>query len=306
MGRYSYKPIITSFNNNKLEEDKYDFIQKYKDSLTTGEIIIDLFNYEIYIANNGLEYPVSTTSETKKDIINYIENEEGPLGILSKNDLLTIKSDDNTEANIIRKEEKIEDMLNDIKKFNKACLDKIDEDENKLKRTNREIENWYDDLSKYTMKKVYSSDAEGSNIIKLIYNILCKYIELYKRAENISNSITKLKNLKIEDAFNDYNDKLKKLFRILVNNEVAINQKLNISEIKDKDGNYITPDYSYNISFNGLGNEEYNNVIIDKFNEIRNISECIPTKYATLDNNTITLSLKSVKKEVKKDETTTN
>jgi len=255
MARFIYKPLVTYFPGNtpeETEENKLNFIQAYKDSLTSGELLVDLYNYEIYVANNGLEYPIPSTPELKEEIIKWIESDEGPLGSLSKNDLLNIKSDDSSEANIARKKEKVQSMIKEVELYHKACQEKIDEDLNTLRRTNREVEVFYDNLSSFTRKMAYTSNADNSEVAKVVYEVIAKYIELYKRLLNILKFTDYLNQTDIlTNLEKEQNEKLKDIFAEIVNNEVAINTKLDRSKIKDND-TYKKPNMSFELNLNNI------------------------------------------------------
>ncbi|HQL12150.1 MAG TPA: hypothetical protein PK507_03970 [bacterium] len=299
MSRYIFKPLVTYFPGKTPEEteaNKWDFIQAYKDSLTSGELLVDLYNYEIYVANNGLEYPVPSTPELRSEIIKWIESDEGPLASFSKNDLLNTKSDDASEANIARKKEKIKSMLIEVEKYNKACKEKIDEDENTLLRTEREIDNWYESLSRYTRKNVFSSNASGAEICKSTYWVMAKYIDLYKRLRNIINFINVIDETPIDTS--KYNDELKEIFHELVNNQVAIDDKLDKSMLYDN-GKIKVPNYEFSLSFNAPKTTE-TNVVQSKLDDIRKIADDLGdnAKFETkVTNNNDILTIKVKKKE---------
>jgi len=299
MSRYIFKPLVTYFPGKTPEEteaNKWDFIQAYKDSLTSGELLVDLYNYEIYVANNGLEYPVPSTPELRSEIIKWIESDEGPLASFSKNDLLNTKSDDASEANIARKKEKIKSMLIEVEKYNKACKEKIDEDENTLLRTEREIDNWYESLSRYTRKSVFSSNASGAEICKSTYWVMAKYIDLYKRLRNIINFINIIDETPIDTS--KYNDELKEIFHELVNNQIAIDDKLDKSMLYDNN-KIKTPNYEFSLSFNAPKTTE-TNVVQSKLDDIRKISDDLGdnAKFETkITNNNDILTIKVKKKE---------
>lgn len=189
MGRYVYKPLLIRFDAKPgdidYEEKKYDFIQAYKHSLMSGELFVDLYNYDIYVANNGVEYPVPATMDIKKEIIDWIESDEGPLASLKKNDILDTKTNNTSEATITRKKEKIKNLIKTIEDYKKACEDKIFEDENTLLMTQREVETWFKNLSGYALDKAYSGGTDKSDIVKIVYSVLCKYINLYERLINV-------------------------------------------------------------------------------------------------------------------------
>ena len=148
MGRYVYKPLVTYFEGDP-EEKKFEFIRAYKDSLTSGELLVDLYNYDIYVANNGMEYPVPSTPELKKEIIDWIESDEGPLGSYQVNDLINSQVDKDSPSNIENKKERINNLLNQIELYKKECTKQVDDNENMIKRIDRETDIWYNDLSKY-------------------------------------------------------------------------------------------------------------------------------------------------------------
>jgi 5'-deoxynucleotidase YfbR-like HD superfamily hydrolase len=250
MARYVFKPLITYFSGDP-EEKKFDFIRAYKDSLTSGELLVDLYNYEIYVASNGMEYPIPSTPELRQEIIDYIESDDGPLGSLSKNDLLNTESDDSSEANITRKKEKLESLMEEVKKYNEACIEKINSNENSLKRINRETANWYNNLSRYVYKQMYTSNVDGSEIVKVAYNIINKYIDLYKRLYYIDIFMENFNNDRqaITAKLNEFKKEAKDLFVEIANNQAAVNQKLDKSEIMDSSNNYKVPEYTFNIDF---------------------------------------------------------
>jgi len=254
MPRYSYKPLVGYFPGKTPEEteaSKYDFIQAYKDSLTSGELLVDLYNYEIYVANNGLEYPVPSTPELKKEIIEWIESDNGPLGALQKNELLNEQTDDPSDSTLKRKKIKLQLMINQVEAYNKACKEAIDADLNKVERVNREISNWYENLASFTKKLVYSKNMSGNEVEKVAYMVTAKYIDLYRRMLNIFNFIKSMgvtTEIDPEDIIENYDKTIKDIFHELVNNQISIESKLDITEIKDKDG-YKVPDYQFNVRF---------------------------------------------------------
>ena len=299
MSRYIFKPLVTYFPGKTPEEteaNKWDFIQAYKDSLTSGELLVDLYNYEIYVANNGLEYPVPSTPELRDEIIKWIESDEGPLASFSKNDLLNTKGDDASEANIARKKEKIKLMLAEVEKYNKACKGKVDEDENTLLRTDREIDNWYESLSRYTRKKVFSSNSSGAEICKSAYWVMAKYIDLYKRLRNIINFINNMEDHPIDTS--QYNDELKEIFHELVNNQVAIDDKLDKDKIMTN-GKVKIPNYSFGMSFDAPKTTT-NNEVYNKLNSIKRLNDDLGdnSKFSTsITNNNDRIIINVKKKE---------
>lgn len=276
MSRYIYKPLVTYFPGETPEEteaNKYDFIQAYKKSLTSGELLVDLYNYDVYVANNGLEYPVPSTPELKKEIINWIESDEGPLASYSKYDLLNDSGKDPTESSIARKKAKADLMFKEVEKYNTACNEKIKNDENTLLRIEREVDIWYNNLADFTKKKVFSSNSDGTESVKVIYMIITKYYELYKRLRNILNYLITLKanETKINDELAAYTDSLKEIFVTLVNNQKAIESKLDKDEINIFDGK-DTPDLTFDFRFNAP-TQSIDNPLHTKLTEIKRVSE---------------------------------
>lgn len=293
MGRYIYKPLVTYFDGD-TEEKKFDFIRAYKDSLTSGELLVDLYNYEIYVANNGMEYPIPTTPELKEEIIKWIESEEGPLGMYSKNDLINSQVDKDSPSNIENKKERIKNLLTKIEAYKKACMDEIAKNENDALRMDRETQKWYNDLYQYTYNKVYTNNTDGSEIVRSLYEILLKYADLYRRIKNIEKVIEEIDKTDIDDS---YKTKIQEIFKRIVDNSVAIKKKLDKSKIHDGI-KYKTPDYSINFNFNknlytndGKSYSDIDDKLVNQSDKLisnitresRVASESIETKDITVD-----------------------
>lgn len=241
MGRYIFKPLIYS------EENREEFLEKYKESLQTGELLVDLKDYDIFISNAGLEYPIPVTSEIRKEIIEWIESEEGPLAQYKQNELLTESTDDTTEANIQRKKELIENLKKEIDRYRKLFTDNTDDTENSLMRINRECNYFYRDLSSYTLTMVNDIDSYKNDVKKIINEILLRYLDVHRRFKKVKQKIYSIDNMvnNIEDKFED---SLKEDFKKTINMGVSLNSKID-KELLEKE----LPTYEATIQFNTSG-----------------------------------------------------
>lgn len=224
MGRYIYKPLIAYFDGDS-EEKKKEFLEKYKESLKTGELLVDLYNYDIYVSNSGLEYPIPVTSEIREEIINWIESEEGPLSQYKINGLINEKSTDSSESSLIRKQELIESLKNKIIEYQNAFIGNTSEDENILKRTLRECQYFYKDLGNYTLTLVNGSPNYETDNKRIYGEIVVKYFSLFERFKKlrarVNSQINTLNNLS-----NEIYPILNEKYREVVNMGVSLNSKL--------------------------------------------------------------------------------
>jgi len=63
-----------------------EYLEKYVNSLKTGEILVDPDNHDVYITEEGLNIPLPKTSELRKEIIDFLSNNTE--GIKLKNELV--------------------------------------------------------------------------------------------------------------------------------------------------------------------------------------------------------------------------
>lgn len=70
MGRYIYKPILLKYSPGNEEEYKREYIK----SIESGELLVDLSNYDLYVTEEGIELPIPSTKKIKDEIINFINN----------------------------------------------------------------------------------------------------------------------------------------------------------------------------------------------------------------------------------------
>src|SRR5699024_3405608 len=63
LGRFHYSPI-----------DYKDYMNKYFNSLQTGELLIDFEGADIYVSEEGYNIPIPSNKKLKDDIIKYLEN----------------------------------------------------------------------------------------------------------------------------------------------------------------------------------------------------------------------------------------
>ena len=283
MGRYIFKPLIYS------EENREEFLEKYKESLQTGELLVDLKDYDIFISNAGLEYPIPVTSEIRNEIINWIESEEGPLAQYKMNELLTEKTDDTTEANIKRKKELIENLKKEIDKYRKLFSDNTDDTENSLMRIDRECNYFYRDLASYTLTMVTDMNSYIKDVKKLINEILLRYLNAYRRFREVKQKIYSITNTidNINNKESNFEESLKEDFKKIINMGVSLNSKMDKSLLSDDK----LPTYEATLKFK-FPSSEHNDGSIVAVNE--NIDP-----YGTIkvennkDDNTVTYTIKS-------------
>lgn len=70
MGRYVYKPITTNYDPT----DENQYLENYIKSIKSGELLVDLSNYDLYVTEEGVELPIPITKNLKKKIINFINS----------------------------------------------------------------------------------------------------------------------------------------------------------------------------------------------------------------------------------------
>lgn len=280
MGRYIFKPLIYS------EENKEEFLEKYKESLQTGELLVDLKDYDIFISNAGLEYPIPVTSEIRNEIINWIENEEGPLVQYKMNELLTEKTEDATEANIKRKKELIENLKKEIDKYRKLFSDNTDDTENGLMRINRECNYFYRDLASYTLTMVTDMDSYIKDVKKLINEILLRYLNAHRRFREVKQKIYSIKNT-IDNIEPTFEESLKEDFKKTINMGVSLNSKMDKSLLSDDK----LPTYEVTLKFK-FSSSDHNDGSIVAINEDIDPNGTIEVEN-NIDDNTITYTIKS-------------
>jgi len=71
MGRYIYQPIIME----KYSDQEY--LKRYKQSIQTGEMLVDLQNYDIFVTEEGIELPIPITRNLREIVMSYIRSLKG-------------------------------------------------------------------------------------------------------------------------------------------------------------------------------------------------------------------------------------
>lgn len=98
MGRYIYQPIIMTNYSDQ------EYLKRYKQSIQTGELLVDLQNYDIYVTEEGIELPIPITKNLREVVMDYIRS---------------IKSDFNTRyMYLLRYADNIRKLKEEIDKLN--------------------------------------------------------------------------------------------------------------------------------------------------------------------------------------------
>lgn len=75
MGRYVYQPIILRNAPDGYQEE--EFIKNYFKSIKTGELLVDLRNYDIFVTEEGIELPIPVTRNLREIIIGFVKSLKG-------------------------------------------------------------------------------------------------------------------------------------------------------------------------------------------------------------------------------------
>lgn len=233
MNRYVFKPLsvyLNHENEDECENSLKEFLIKYKESLSTGEMFVDLTTYDIYIANNGLEYPIPIIKELRELCIEWIESNDNPLNILLK-----LNIDENSNS-ITSKIEKIDELMKKIKEQENE-LKKSDDYLNQYSRINHEVKYFYKNLSNYINNRIKRKYQIQLNLEKKIDNFYKRYIDLEKRYIGLLSRFESLEHEKL-----NYEYLLKYLedeinIQDIINMSVESNVKLDKEEISDNPPN---------------------------------------------------------------------
>lgn len=178
MSRYVFKPLTFYLDPNNRFAMK-EFLDLYKKSLESGELFVDLREYDIYIANNGIEYPLPIIKTLREEVIKWIESDENPINILSKLD--SNKDDKKRFDTIEAKREKIKELMETIKESEKQLKDSVDDNLNTLMRTEREVRYFYTNLSAYLLghsKELTSLEKDIGKVTTISLKEMLEYYEL--------------------------------------------------------------------------------------------------------------------------------
>ena len=197
MSRYVYKPLTFYIDPNNKFAMK-EFLELYKNSLESGELLVDLREYDIYIANNGIEYPIPIIKTLREEVINWIESEDNPINILSK---LDNGSDEKKRFDTIKaKTEKIKELMKSINESENKLKNNIDDSVNTLMRAEREVRYFYTNLSSYLLSHSNEITSLEEDIGKIVTVAIGKMIEYYDSLQSIYNKL-------INYTFDDKNTK---------------------------------------------------------------------------------------------------
>ena len=64
MARYKYLPMTKS-----------QYMEKYINTLKTGEILVDLRDHDVYVTEDGYNIPIPSTKGIRDQVINFLEND---------------------------------------------------------------------------------------------------------------------------------------------------------------------------------------------------------------------------------------
>lgn len=197
MSRYVYKPLTFYTDPNNKFAMK-EFLELYKNSLESGELLVDLREYDIYIANNGIEYPIPIIKTLREEVINWIESEDNPINILSK---LDNGSGEKKRFDTIKaKTEKIKELMKSINESENKLKNNIDDSVNTLMRAEREVRYFYTNLSSYLLSHSNEITSLEEDIGKIVTVAIGKMIEYYDSLQSIYNKL-------INYTFDDKNTK---------------------------------------------------------------------------------------------------
>lgn len=197
MSRYVYKPLTFYTDPNNKFAMK-EFLELYKNSLESGELLVDLREYDIYIANNGIEYPIPIIKSLREEVINWIESEDNPINILSK---LDNGSGEKKRFDTIKaKTEKIKELMKSINESENKLKNNIDDSVNTLMRAEREVRYFYTNLSSYLLSHSNEITSLEEDIGKIVTVAIGKMIEYYDSLRSIYNKL-------INYTFDDKNTK---------------------------------------------------------------------------------------------------
>lgn len=197
MSRYVYKPLTFYIDPNNKFAMK-EFLELYKNSLESGELLVDLREYDIYIANNGIEYPIPIIKTLREEVINWIESEDNPINILSK---LDNGSGEKKRFDTIKaKTEKIKELMKSINESENKLKNNIDDSVNTLMRAEREVRYFYTNLSSYLLSHSNEITSLEEDIGKIVTVAIGKMIEYYDSLQSIYNKL-------INYTFDDKNTK---------------------------------------------------------------------------------------------------
>lgn len=185
MGRYIYRPVSIDFENSTYESIK-NFLNKYKESLKKGELLVDLHNYDIYISNNGLEYPIPVTSTLRKEIIEWIESEE------KFNESL---KDSQNQMNLKKKKEILNQLMTKIIEYQEYLKENSSDSLDRTLNLEREVKYFYTNLSEYVLSQIIENNVVKNFMMNLFYEIDLEYSELVHDFQQATDKINHMKEL---------------------------------------------------------------------------------------------------------------
>lgn len=223
MPRYVYKPLI-----GYTPENKSEFLQKYKESLMLGELLVDILNYDIYVSKDGLEIPIPVTSDLRKEIISFIKDYMyGPIPnsicyndetVINRGSFLEPPKNDEEYNSYQKKIEAIEKMKLEIKEIREKVNNDSSDLENNVMRMEHEIKYFFSDLNLFNLSNAYKFNQTIKDIQQSLNSLDNEILEETQ------------KFMKYKDTFKFYNDKIeiiKKDMRNIYANVINLYSEIN-------------------------------------------------------------------------------
>lgn len=174
MGRFHYTPI-----------DYKDYMNKYFNSLQTGEMLIDFNNADIYVSEEGYNIPLPSNKALKEDIIKYLDTKIEGINFRTKEVPKIIGNIETLRRKIEAKQElmqrnydsitmEIDDSIKDITYISKVTENNVHQlgdinltiDKNDLKFIDKrllELVEQFNIINSDSRDKIYVQDAQSKN-----------------------------------------------------------------------------------------------------------------------------------------------
>lgn len=172
MGRFHYSPI-----------DYKDYMNKYFNSLQTGELLIDFEGADIYVSEEGYNIPIPSNKKLKDDIIKYLENSIEGINYRTKEIPRFIKQIEELRRKIEQQQDlmnrqyddinmSIDDNIKDLTYISKVTENNVQQlgdlklsiDKNDLKFIDKrllELVNEFNLINSDSRNKIYVQDARN-------------------------------------------------------------------------------------------------------------------------------------------------
>ncbi|WPH64258.1 hypothetical protein [Staphylococcus phage vB_StaM_PB50] len=174
MGRFHYSPI-----------DYKDYMNKYFNSLQTGELLIDFEGADIYVSEEGYNVPIPSNKKLKDDIIKYLENSIEGINYRTREIPRFIKQIEELRRKIEERQDSmnrqyddinmgIDDNIKDLTYISKVTENNVQQlgdlklsiDKNDLKFIDKrllELVNEFNLINSDSRNKIYVQDAQNKS-----------------------------------------------------------------------------------------------------------------------------------------------